>query len=327
MKKLCSLVLACAMLFSLMLPAGMTAFATALNTAATAEVIALGQPASVLFDVGYQNKNYARRNEKYYKFTAPATDYYEITVTGYENDVYATGKSPYVSVNVKDSNGTSVGSVSTNEITGETKKAFQLTKDATYILDVYDGGISGIASYADATSSGYASHTLNIVVNKHTHTMYESSRYTHRVYYACRYCNYEYGEDVVCQHPHLQKTVTKKATYWATGTYNAYCPDCYKTVETNKKLAKKAPKLKKAAAGEKQAKVTWNKVSGATGYEIQYATKSNFKGAKSVKVKNGKTTSKTIKSLKKNKKYYFRVKAVKGKKSSSWSSAKNCKIK
>ena len=74
----------------------------------------------------------------------------------------------------------------------------------------------------------------------------------------------------------------------------------------------KKPTLKKVSSDKKKtAVVSWKRFSGAKGYVVQYATKSNFKGAKKVTVKNGKTTKATIRKLKSNKKYYFRVKAFK----------------
>lgn len=52
----------------------------------------------------------------------------------------------------------------------------------------------------------------------------------------------------------------------------------------------------------------WNKVKkNNSGYEIQYATKKDFKSKKSVWVKNNEKVSKTIKNLKKNTKYYVRI--------------------
>ena len=51
-----------------------------------------------------------------------------------------------------------------------------------------------------------------------------------------------------------------------------------------------------------------SKVSGAKKYQVQYSTKSSFKGAKTKTIK--KTTYKITK-LKKKKKYYVRVRAVK----------------
>lgn len=60
----------------------------------------------------------------------------------------------------------------------------------------------------------------------------------------------------------------------------------------------------------KKATVVWKKVSGANGYEVKYATKKNFKKAKTVTVKatKGKVV---IKKLKAKKKYYVKVRAYK----------------
>ena len=90
-----------------------------------------------------------------------------------------------------------------------------------------------------------------------------------------------------------------------------------------------------ATAGNKTITVKWAKISKqAKGYEIQYSTSSKFtkKTTKTVKVGSYKTTTKTIKKLKSNKKYYVRVRAyknVKGKTycSKKWSSKKVVKVK
>ena len=47
----------------------------------------------------------------------------------------------------------------------------------------------------------------------------------------------------------------------------------------------------------------------ASGYELQYATKKSFKGAKKIKINGYRNTSYTIKKLKKKKWYYVRVRA------------------
>ena len=61
-----------------------------------------------------------------------------------------------------------------------------------------------------------------------------------------------------------------------------------------------------------QLKVTLKKqATQTTGYEIQYALKSNFSDAKTVTITSNKTTSKTISKLKSNKKYYVRVRTYK----------------
>ena len=74
------------------------------------------------------------------------------------------------------------------------------------------------------------------------------------------------------------------------------------------------------------------KISKATGYQVQVATDKKFtKNKKSVTISKNKTISTTIKKLKGKKKYYIRVRTyrkVAGKKVySSWSSIKNVKTK
>ena len=94
----------------------------------------------------------------------------------------------------------------------------------------------------------------------------------------------------------------------------------------------KKTKIKKVKAAKKALAVTWKKVSGVKGYQVQAATDKKFKkNKKTVTIKKQKTTKTTVKKLKAKKKYYVRVrtyKTVNGKKVySSWSSAKSVKTK
>ena len=97
----------------------------------------------------------------------------------------------------------------------------------------------------------------------------------------------------------------------------------------------KAPKktsIKKVKGAKKAILVTWKKVSGVNGYEIQVATDKKFKkNKKTVTIKKQKTTKTTVKKLKAKKKYYVRVrtyKIVNGKKVySAWSKVKSVKTK
>lgn len=63
--------------------------------------------------------------------------------------------------------------------------------------------------------------------------------------------------------------------------------------------------------GKGKTSVSWNKVAKAAGYEIQYSTKKDFSGAKSVYAKKGSTTSKGISGLSTKKDTYFRMRAYK----------------
>lgn len=106
-------------------------------------------------------------------------------------------------------------------------------------------------------------------------------------------------------------------------------PSTTKNTETVKP---KKTSIKKLSKGKKKFTVTWAKVSGVKGYQIQYSTDKKFKkNNKSVTVTKQKTTKATVKNLKSKKKYYVRVrtyKTVNGKKIySSWSKVKSVKTK
>lgn len=97
-------------------------------------------------------------------------------------------------------------------------------------------------------------------------------------------------------------------------------------------IAPKAVALSGLKAGNKQLTVTWKvQKKQASGYQLEYATKKNFSGAKKVTVKGAKVGTKTIKKLKAKTKYFVRVRTwhkVKGKTYySAWSKAKSVKTK
>ncbi|MDD6567332.1 MAG: fibronectin type III domain-containing protein [Eubacteriales bacterium] len=104
------------------------------------------------------------------------------------------------------------------------------------------------------------------------------------------------------------------------------------TTNANKVSKPKSTSIKKLANGKKSFTVTWAKVSGVKGYQIQYSTDKKFKNNnKSVTVNKQKTTKTTVKKLKSKKTYFVRVrtyKIVNGKKVySSWSKVKSIKTK
>lgn len=89
-------------------------------------------------------------------------------------------------------------------------------------------------------------------------------------------------------------------------TYTGAWSGAMKTVTTPAK-----PVMSYATkTGSKSMKAVWKAVSIASGYEIQYSTKSDFSSnVKTVKVSGRKTTSKTISNLGSAKAYYVRVRA------------------
>lgn len=104
------------------------------------------------------------------------------------------------------------------------------------------------------------------------------------------------------------------------------------TTKNTEAVKPKKTSIKKLSKGKKKFTVTWAKVSGVKGYQIQYSSDKKFKkNNKSVTVTKQKTTKATVKKLKSKKKYYVRVRAYKtvnGKKIySSWSKVKSVKTK
>ena len=79
------------------------------------------------------------------------------------------------------------------------------------------------------------------------------------------------------------------------------------------KIVPKGTTLKTVRKKGTKATVKWKKQSAKMpsdridGYQIRYSTKSSMKNAKTVTVKGYEKTSKKIKKLKKNKKYYFQI--------------------
>ena len=97
---------------------------------------------------------------------------------------------------------------------------------------------------------------------------------------------------------------------------------------------KKKGKVAVSVKGKKNGfKITWKKVSGVKGYQIKYSTNKYFFESltRSKNVKKAKTTSATVKDLRKGKTYFVKVrtyKIVKGKKVySNWSKVKTVTAK
>lgn len=117
-------------------------------------------------------------------------------------------------------------------------------------------------------------------------------------------------------------TSTTKATTTTKATKKA----------SNKNKPKKT-KIKSVKGKKNGFKITWKKVSGVKGYQIKYSTNKYFFESltKSKNVKKAKTTSATVKNLRKGKTYFVKVrtyKIVKGKKVySNWSKVKTVTAK
>ena len=118
--------------------------------------------------------------------------------------------------------------------------------------------------------------------------------------------------------------VTQNSEGWGVGSYN-FTMDYTASAPSKPSLTSV-----KNASGKKMV-VKWKKVKGISGYELQYATSSNFKkGMVKKNISSGKTSA-TYTKLKKGKTYYVRMRSyvkVDGKKVyGNWSAKKSVKIK
>lgn len=133
---------------------------------------------------------------------------------------------------------------------------------------------------------------------------------------------------------HVTSTVTaSSAEYQVPITAAQTTKTAGTTKKANKTVKKpKNTKIKKLTSKKANLTITWSKISGVKGYQIQVATDKKFKkNKKTVTIKKQKTTKKTIKNLKSGKKYYVRIRTYKISKNkkvySSWTKAKKVKIK
>ena len=98
------------------------------------------------------------------------------------------------------------------------------------------------------------------------------------------------------------------------------------------RIVPKGTTISRVTKGKKRFTVKWKKQSTqTTGYQIRYSTSSKFSKAKTVTVKKNTVTSKTVKKLKANRKYYVKVRTYKKTGNSiyysGWSSCKTVTTK
>ncbi len=133
-----------------------------------------------------------------------------------------------------------------------------------------------------------------------------------------------------CAHGITTEKVSKVATYFENGENTIICALCDEVISTKAVAKKVLSKPSITVKGQKKAvKITWKKVTGATGYVVEMKQGKKYKVVKTIT--KGKTVSYTQKKLKKGTKYTFRVKALvnKGSKKvySKYSAVKSVKAK
>lgn len=353
MKKTLSILLAAIIALSC-LSFNLSAFA---NTRQTAEILNLDEVKSFKMSDTVPNEYGGTSVEHYhyFKFVPPTTGFYKFTLKS------SSSSANDIRMCLIDYTVTEISSADFNYVTGECSMIDneELTANKQYIIGINNDD-------ANETTTD-----CTIIVNFHTHNMKlnnlssstkYSSGYTD---YDCDECHYyEFTEipqisNIACKNTKFTynskaqtptiTVVDEQGKELVNGTdYDLSFPTgnikpgkhtlnlkfkglYYGNEEFDFVILPKSTTLSKVTKAKKSAKVSWKKNTTVTGYEIQYSTKKNFKGAKKVTVKGSKKTSATIKKLSSNKKYYFRIRTYKTSDYknyySAWSKAKSVKIK
>lgn len=207
--------------------------------------------------------------------------------------------------------------------------------------------ITGIGNFTGETSRNYIinpSKPKNLFSSKQNETSIDI-KWDKNKGNVTGYKVYIYNEKED-KYDHLGNTTKNSYTIknLSKGTKFKFKVKAYKTIDNVKYSGSKSDYVRTATKtkatkiksikknGNKKVKIKWENIKQASGYEVQYSTKSNFlKNSKKIKIMKNTTTSKKINGLKNNKKYYFRIRTyidVNGKKVySKWSKTKTYKIK
>ena len=113
-----------------------------------------------------------------------------------------------------------------------------------------------------------------------------------------------------------KKLTTGKTYYYKVKAISGSATSAYTKVVSAKPVPKAPTRVKAKKVSKTSIRVSWKKVSKANGYKVYRATsqKGKYKAVKTIK--KGSTTKYTNKKLKKNRTYYYKVRAyqkVKGK--------------
>jgi len=133
------------------------------------------------------------------------------------------------------------------------------------------------------------------------------------------------GTDYTVSYKNNKAIGTATVTVKGMGNYTG-------TAKKTFKINPKAVSGLKLTAGKGRLTASWKKSAGGVGgYQLQYALKKSFSGARKVTVAKASTLKRTLKNLKKGKIYYVRIRAFKkvGKTTywSAWSGAKRARVK
>ena len=184
------------------------------------------------------------------------------------------------------------------------------TTGSDYYYDVYKFIVPSKGTITIYTESSYSD-----CVNSNTeYGLYKSSNVDSAIWSGERNnSDYDYSSARDVYYGTLQVKLNAGTYYLVQDTYHWKDSDYAYDITLKYTPSITSPKIKSVKRAKKAFSASWYKVSGATGYELQYSTNKSFKGSttKTVKLKKASITSKKIKKLKKNKTYYVRVRSYK----------------
>lgn len=132
------------------------------------------------------------------------------------------------------------------------------------------------------------------------------------------------NKDYTVQYSHNKEIGKATITILGKGTYTGK-----KSISFS--ILPKDMNLTKLSAKKRSLVVTWKRDPAVQGYQLQYATKRNFSGKKTITIKKASVSSATIQKLAAKKGYYIRIRSYKKQGHttyySKWSKTSYCKTK
>ena len=159
--------------------------------------------------------------------------------------------------------------------------------------------------------TNYSVYKNNYLVSAEKNKKLATGEKHHKINYKIRIADTEYVTD--------RQNTCNIDIYVPAGTVFTKDKDSFLHTAIAKTSLKSVAKAKKAFTAK------WTKKTGVSGYEIQYGLKSNFSGARKVKVSSATATSKKITNLKAKKKYYVRIRTYRKVGTSTYYSAWSAK--
>lgn len=237
-----------------------------------------------------------------------------------KEDKYST-----IMIDLVEEDGTEIGSTQIVKVKVGDTKTITLPKIDGYTLDNYEYTVTGEKEGISKDKVTYTSiFKVTLSGNKYVYNG-KVKKPSVTVYYAGK----KVADKIKTSNEYVTITYSKGCTN--VGTYNVKVVgkgNITGTVKKSFKIIPRSTSFTKLTTKKRRVTLKWRKVSKQIkGYQIQYSIDKTFKTYKNVKISKYKTISTVIKSLKRKKRYYFRIRTYKGSYRSNWSKVRNIVVK